>query len=172
MTKSNILLIEDNEDYAKAMNEVFTEYNVERAETYLQALEKIKQGDYDFHLIDGFFPYGGTVPLEITNELISSGDAFTGMPYEDYIEISMFGEDKGKLPMGALLSRDLKNKGLDNYLVCSAADNHSYTYRGLQELAQNWNLNLNLSDERGRNVPAKTTREYWVNIKDTLEQKL
>jgi len=158
------LLVEDNDEFTQVATEVLRDHSFERARTYLEAVEKLKQGNYRFHIVDGFFPYGARVPNEVSDEFIAEGALDGNMPFEQYIEIVMNGKDGTLLPLGAFFARDLKRKGIDNYLICSAADHHSYTYSGLLKLADKWDLKLHMIDEAGKRTASKSTREYWEAV--------
>jgi CheY-like chemotaxis protein len=172
MTKQlEILLVEDREEFSKVAKEVIENkgYKVEITNYLKDAEKQMEQKNYDFVLIDGFFPYSKERmekwPKNTSKEEDEKMDRWAKEilggrgDVADYLAIS---KGAAEAPCGLMLAKKIKYQGKKNYLIVSAADHHKGTdYYLLRDYASFNDLNLYVEDLAFGNGVNKATKEYW-----------
>ena len=166
-----ILLVEDNEKYRKAARDVITKKysHFDTKENLEEALPIYE--NYDFVLIDGFFPVAkkfgkkqASLATDFLDKIGDSGEKNMGM---NYMLGVMLGEDNA--PLGLYLAEKLKNEGINNYLIVTAADHHVAEYGLMRNYSSAKNLNLFIED-LVRSGNSKDKKEYWENALIKMEE--
>jgi hypothetical protein len=161
-----ILIVEDNDGFYGAAATALNDYKIMRATNMLEA-ERALESHFDYHLVDGCFPFGCPLPdddrFERYFEMFE--EEIARLPFELYAQY-LVGGDTDQLPIGLFLAHRLQQGGKKYCITTGGNKKHGNALEAIELASKRMGLNLYFepSDE------AKNDVSYWANVREIIEK--
>ena len=190
MTKHNLLLVEDNPEYAKIAKEYLAsrDYSISHARDYSEAVEQLKEpSKFKGVITDLFFPDRSgsnsiTLGIKIVDRVIGptpvktiKGDGMFSPPSYttiDYNTLLMEAMEKSEAnqPLGIAIAEIADSSGLP-VIIATSTYHHDNLTQPFYSYAGNHNWKMADVDP-DMNHKGKTDQTFWKRAVSKLEEKL